>query len=214
MESTILKPLVIIILTGVFVNLTAVNYVIYKQLSSPKIPVPSAKQELPPKQQSACDENCVRQIVTQATSSISIASPDITSHPIKTIKATPVASSAPARELFVSIGSGKSTTSDWNDVIGTEVTLSPSQYGNSQGIYFQATLSIPSTEGIVYARLYNTTDGMVVAASDVSTTNSSPTLLTSQPIVLEGTKVYKVQMKSSLEKDAILTQSRIKVVLR
>ncbi len=140
-------------------------------------------------------------------------SPRTTFKPTKTTAPSTAPSAPSTRELFVSFGKGQSSGIDWSDITGAETSINASQFGSIKSIYFEVTLSIPSTQGIAYARLYNASDAKPVEGSDVSTTNSGATFLISQPIALEGTKLYKVQTKSTENKDVIISQSRIRVVL-
>ena len=209
-RNTLFKTFIVIVVIAFFINLVAVNFVLYKQLTqAAHSPVVVATTPSPTPIANVCDRTCVLAIVKEATASIKIPTPAPTIRILKTVAPTSIAT---PRELFLSIGSGMTAAGDWNDVSGLEVTVNSALYGSIKNAYFEATLSIPSTEGIAYARLYNVTDGVFLANSDVSTTNSSPTFLISQPIALEGTKVYKVQMKSTQIKNAVLSQSRIRIV--
>ncbi len=217
-KSSLFKPLVTIIMVAFFINLAAVNYVLYKNVSQEKqktsitataIPSASIVASMVP----SCDEKCVRKIVSEATASIALPSPRTTFKPTKTTAPSTAPSAPSTRELFVSFGKGQSSGIDWSDITGAETSINASQFGSIKSIYFEVTLSIPSTQGIAYARLYNASDAKPVEGSDVSTTNSGATFLISQPIALEGTKLYKVQTKSTENKDVIISQSRIRVVL-
>ncbi len=211
-ERSYFKPLIWIVLIGIAINLAAVNYVLYRQSTA------SARQPASPtsspivQQQPNCDEQCVRKIVSEATASIKLASPVTSTVPVATPKVTP-ALAARLKDVFVSIGSGSTAGGDWTFIETPAIPVSRSSYPTLSAAYFEATLSIPSTNGIAYARLFNVTDNVPLAYSDVSTTNSSPHLVTSLPITLEGTKTYRVQLKSSQSKDVILTQSRVKIVI-
>lgn len=73
--------------------------------------------------------------------------------------------------------------------------------------YFEALLR--SVEGTSYARLYNITDGVVVANSEVSTNSAIYVRQRSISITLTGTKEYKVQIKGAF---VYLNSARLIVV--
>ncbi len=217
-KSSLFKPFVSILMIAFFINLAAVNYVLYKNalVDKQKVSVvvsASPMATISANTLSSCDEKCVRKIVSEATASITLSLPPSTLKPIKTLVPSMSAMAQPTRELFVSFGKGQSSGIDWSDITGAEASINTAQFGSIKSIYFEVTLSIPSTEGIAYARLYNASDAKPVEGSDVSTTNSGATFLISQPIALAGTRVYKVQTKSTANRDVILSQSRIRVVL-
>lgn len=199
----------------VIINLLYLDYYLYSQTKSTVSSVASPMATAQPIEQSAsCDEDCVRAIVKEATGSIALATAAPTPRAATQSLPKQIATAAPvtSREFFVSIGSGQTAAGDWSDVTNLQTNFSVGQYSNIKSIYFEAKISVPSSTGIGYARLFNVSDNIVVANSDINSANSSPQLITSLPLQLEGSKLYKVQMKSSQQKDVVIADARIKIV--
>jgi hypothetical protein len=219
-KPSLFKPFITTLSLLFFINLCIINYLLFKQVNTPQ--QPSTQTPSPTPIQSPhptttlipCDESCVKNIVKEATAAITL-TPLKTPPPQKQIPTRTVQITTPPqpREIYISLGSGQNAAGDWSDIPNTEKTISPSQYGNIKSIVFEATLSVPKSQGIAYVRLYNATDSQPISGSDLTATTATPTLLTSQHLTLEGTKLYKVQLKQSLQNDAVLTQSRIKITL-
>jgi len=117
------------------------------------------------------------------------------------------------KEIFIPLGTGQSTATDWTNVDGTQVSLDSTKYSGIKQVVFEAAISVPTANEIVYIRLFNISDGHPVWYSDVVMSGASQ-FLTSQPITLDiGIKTYQVQMKTQLQYPANLTQSRIHITL-
>ena len=118
-----------------------------------------------------------------------------------------------AKEVFIPIGQGQVTATDWTTVPGAAVTIDSTKYTHIQHIVFEASIQSPNNQ-LISVRLYDATDGHPVWYSDMST-SSTTQLITSQPIQLDsGTKLYEVQMKSQLQYPAILEQARLHITLQ
>lgn len=114
------------------------------------------------------------------------------------------------KEYFISLGTGSSEATEWSDITGAEVVINGNAYANIKQVTFQASLHTPTGNQIAYARLYNVTDNHPVWNSDVMIEGGTPLLLTSSPIILdEGTKTYRVQMKTQIGSTTNLSLSRI-----
>lgn len=117
-----------------------------------------------------------------------------------------------AKEYYVPLGSGTNTTSDWADVAGASATIDTTSYGRIRQATFEATISTVGSQKM-WVRLYNATDKHPVWFSEVSTVESGPVLLTSDPITLDtGNKLYQVQVKTQLKAPTTLVQSRVRIV--
>lgn len=116
------------------------------------------------------------------------------------------------KEYFISFGSGSNNTEDWADVTSLQVYIDSTQYGKIKSVTFEASVRIPTGNEVAYARLYNVTDKHPVWFSEVSLEGGAPKLLISQPVTLDpGSKLYQVQMKTSLKYTAILDQARLHI---
>ncbi|OIP57313.1 MAG: hypothetical protein COX79_01025 [Candidatus Levybacteria bacterium CG_4_10_14_0_2_um_filter_36_16] len=118
------------------------------------------------------------------------------------------------KDYFIPLGSGTNQSSDWVDVPGAQVAIDLGQYQNVKEVHFEASVTMPTSNGSVYVRLFNVTDKHPVWNSDVSGVGNSIYTLTSPAIIYDkSAKVYQVQMKTQMQVAANLTQSRIHVTL-
>ncbi len=155
----------------------------------------------------SCPVTCLSKIY-EATSSSKPSQETKTSTPVT----IPVSS---AKEFFVSFGSGSNSSDDWQDVVGLKASIDSNNYSNIKSVVFEASVHIPTGNETAYIRLFNVTDKHPVWFSDVSMEGGSPQFLTSQNIILDsGSKIYQVQMKTSLKFPAILDQSRLHIITR
>lgn len=147
----------------------------------------------------------VEEIIKEATSSFKLL---IGEGQKKT--APPVSSGV--KEFFIHLGSGSNNTDDWADITGVEAYIDSTKYGRIKSVVFEAGIQIPTGNEVAYARLFNVTDKHPVWFSEVSLEGGTPKLLTSQPITLDPeSKLYRVQMKTSLKFQANLTTARVKI---
>lgn len=117
-----------------------------------------------------------------------------------------------AKEIFIPVGQGQVTATDWTNIPGAVVYIDSTKYTNVKQVVFEASLQSPNNQ-IISVRLYNMTDNHPVWYSEMST-NGTSQFLTSQPIQLDnGNKLYQVQMKSQLQYAAIVDQARIHITL-
>jgi len=115
------------------------------------------------------------------------------------------------KELYVPLGTGANTTTDWSDIKGAAAYIDTKLYGKMKKVTFEA--SIGGSSGTVYVRLYNATDKHPVWYSEMSMSGAGPELLTSSGITLDsGNKLYQVQMKSQLGATTNLFQARIHII--
>lgn len=112
--------------------------------------------------------------------------------------------------LYIPLGSGSSSSSDWTSINTTTVTINPSDYPGYTSMQLETSLNIFQT-GTAYARLYNKDDG--TSPSEVSTTSTSDTLVTSPKFTLPASKKnYLLQVKSQISGyNATASNARIKV---
>lgn len=159
----------------------------------------------------SCPTACLT-IVEQATASLSLAPPSIGgAEPVA--KTQPVYSS-PIKEFYIPLGSGKTTSSNWQDILGTDTTINTASYGKISQAFFEVSIYIPTGNGRVFARLYNVTDDHPAWFAESSTESKQPVLLSSAPIALaEGNKVYRVQLSSTLGAEAVMDFARVKIVV-
>ncbi len=93
--------------------------------------------------------------------------------------------------------------------------MAPSNYGAITGIYFEVSLRIPTGTGQAYARLKNVTDNVSLFESEVSTSGTTGALVSSGKLPLPyTTKLYRVQLKSTLGSQVVLDNARIKIFVK
>lgn len=150
-----------------------------------------------------CPNSCLS-IIQQATSSASQGS----SQEVLSQKA-----SGQSREFYIPLGSGSTTKSDWDDITGTETLINPANYGNIKEMYFIASLRNPTQNGQVEAQLYNVTDKHLVWDSHTKMVGPVSQTITSNRIYLDnGAKLYRVQLRSTLQFQAFLDNAKIRII--
>jgi len=160
-----------------------------------------------------CPQSCVSQI-NQALGSNKpvVLSPTATPVPSKNPTSQTVVSQA--KEYYVPFGSGSGSSVDWQDVPGLSASVDSNSYGSIKNVAFEASLHIPTGNETASVRLYNATDNHPVWNSEVDFNgNTNSLLLISPSISLDsGNKLYKVQIKTQLQFQAILDQSRLHII--
>jgi hypothetical protein len=116
--------------------------------------------------------------------------------------------------LYIPLGTGKTTSSEWDELPATEVTVNTANYPALAKAYFEVFMHLTTGNGTMQAKLYNSTDRHDVWFSDVSMSSDKVTRL-EVPITLDtGNKRYKVMVKSSLKYEAVLDNARIRIQLK
>lgn len=131
-----------------------------------------------------------------------------------TVPAAIIKSSSPtAKEYYIPLGSGTTLKSNWEDITATETLIDPSNYPGVKEIYFVASLRNPTQNGQIEAQLYNVTDKNPVWGSQVIMNGPASQTIQSEKIALPaGTKLYRVQLKSSLQFAAYLDNAKVRII--
>lgn len=210
------KNILFILLLLIFLNLLYLDTLFVKNsVSQPtKETSPIATNN---NSQDYCSASCIDQKISNAISAFKInnsLTPSITPTPTKAVVQSNPASVS--REFYVPFGSGSGSSSDWQDVGGLQAYVDSSNYPNIKSIVFEASLHVPTGNETASVRLYNATDGHPVWNSQIDFSgNTSSLLLTSQAVSLDsGNKLYKVQMKTQLQFQAVLDQSRLHITTK
>lgn len=160
-----------------------------------------------------CPQSCINQInQALASSKPVVLSPTAT--PVPVINQPSLQNSgSQAKEYYVPFGSGSGSSADWQDVAGLSASVDSNSYGSIKNITFEASLHVPTGNETASVRLYNSTDGHPVWNSELNFNgNTNSVLLVSPSVNLDsGNKVYKVQLKTQLQFQAILDQSRLHI---
>lgn len=213
-KNKFLSSRTIIIAFGllVLINLFFLDFFIFKnkktEIIEKTISIPVALN--------TCPISCMSEINNATKGAILSIKPTIILTPTPTIKIvsqSQVSAQSSIREFFVPLGTGSSSSDDWQDISGLRVTLDPANYENLKTVTFEATIRIPTGNEIAYVRLYNVNDKHPVWFSEVSLEGGIPQLLISKPVTLgSGSKTYQIQMKTSLKYPAFLDQSRLHII--
>lgn len=170
-------------------------------------------------QQTNCDENCKAQIAQELEAKLTKENPtsSLTPTPTSASKTMPQTYSTPVpgkTTTYIPFTSSLSTTStDWVDVSGDEAYVDlKNNYSASAYVTFEASMRA-NGGGEVFARLFDSTHGIAVSGSEISTSSTSSTLVSSGQLNLwSGNNLYKVQIKSLNSFNVTFDSGRIKLV--
>lgn len=119
------------------------------------------------------------------------------------------------KEYFVPFGQASVVTEDgnWKDTPQV-VEIDMGNYTGVASVVFEATLRIPSGNGQVGVRLYNASDGYMVAGSELYGEGMEGQFKRSGNLSLAGgKKTYRVQMKTSMNYVGWMDMGRLKITL-
>lgn len=106
---------------------------------------------------------------------------------------------------------GDSKSTDWTSITGQEFTINPADYAGYKNIQFEISLRI-FQNGTAYARMEDKGAGTSILSSEVSTTATDYTWLTSSSFTLpSGSKTYRLQLKSLTGYNAQVQNARLKI---
>lgn len=159
---------------------------------------------------SECDEGCkkiIEEEVKKAVAKISLPSPKAVETVILPQSQT---------EIISLDGTFTTTSTTWVDVPGTETTFDIGTYGKSPTSTWQASLKVAHGNGQAFARIYDSTHGIAVTGSEISTTNNADfkNVLSGNLGLWAGNNTYKVQIKSLNSFEVTYTGGKIKIVVR
>lgn len=215
-----IKGLLIFFLVFIFINLIYIDLLLIQGLnkqtivqkfesiaSSQTTPQPLATQN-----PDVCPQGCLTQITNAINSSKTAV---VTPSPIVTPAPSQNTNTAfsQIKEYYVPFGSGSGSYSDWTNVPGLQASVDSSAYGTIKSVVFEASLHIPTGNETASVRLYDVTQGHPVWNSEIDFNgNTNSVFLASPNINLDaGNNVYAVQMKTQLQYNAVLDQSRIHI---
>lgn len=180
------------------VNLLFLDIVVFSQ-QKPQPPAQVVVESVPAPTQAdtSCSSSCIAKIDEK----------------LKTVQPNSVVSVSPAREFYVTLGSGTTKSSDYEDILSAEAYIDTGNYASIKQASVELFLRNPTGNGRVYAKLYNVTDKHDVWFSEVFIEGGGPVTKKEMPITLDrGNKLYRVMMKSTMKYDGWLDNARIKIV--
>lgn len=212
------RSLVILFFVFLFLNIIYIDILLVQGSNKQTIvqkftniinPTPSAENKTTGSSD-ICPQSCLSEI-RQAT----VSNKPNAATPTLSPTALPLqnTNSSQTKEYYVPFGSGSGSSADWQDMPGLQASINSNAYGSIKSVVFEASLHIPTGNQTASVRLYNSTDSHPVWNSQVDFTGSAQSVLkTSQAISLDsGNKLYTVQMKTQLQFQAILDQSRLHI---
>ncbi|MBI2020002.1 hypothetical protein HYS94_01110 [Candidatus Daviesbacteria bacterium] len=130
----------------------------------------------------------------------------------KSSKSTTTTTTSSGVTTYIPLGSGGSWgNKDWYSLVEYEVSLDPANFPGYKNMELEVTFRLSEAAGTGYIRLFNITDNQATSG-EVTTTSTSYSLKTTSTFTIPaGTKVYRLQIKSSEGKDLFIQSARIKV---
>ncbi len=159
------------------------------------------------------DFRLISDMISEATASLTRQVDSLTGQS-SSVKPVPISKDTTSRvkEYYIPLGSGTTSGQDWTDLPGVEAYVAPTNYGKIKEMYFEAGIRIPSGNGRVYARLKNVTDNNGLFESEVYRDGNTTGMLSSGKLPIPTTtKLYRVQMKSTLGVEVNVDSARIKI---
>ena len=188
------------------VNLLFLDIVVFSQ-PRPQAPSQVMVESVPSPTQadSSCPSACTAKIDEELKKV-----PTSASSPTASSVVTGVSS---AREFYVSLGTGTTKNSDYEDILSAEAYIDTGNYSSIKQAVVELFLRNPTGNGRIYAKLYNVTDKHDVWFSEVFTEGGGPVVKKEVTVTLDrGNKLYRVMMKSTMKYDAWLDNARIKII--
>jgi len=105
------------------------------------------------------------------------------------------------------------TSSKEYEVIGgVETEIDTALYPSISEVVFETYMSIPTANGVAYAKLFNVTDKHDVWFSEQSMETNVTTRKSSKIKLDQGKKLYRLMMKSTMGYESKLTNARIRII--
>lgn len=154
---------------------------------------------LPASCPSSCEAIIEQKLVLLPTPSASIVPPRLSTVPS-------------TREFYIPLGSGKTTSREYEGLPGVEVAINTTNYPQMKSVLFEATMHLFPGNGAMLVKLYNVTDGHDVWFSEMSLEGGTK-VKKEAPVTLDpGNKLYRVMVKSTLGYEAIIDNARIRII--
>lgn len=190
--------------------------IMLSQVSISATPVPTSVSVQKDSTFSFCPQSCLS-IIKQATNSGNLSRgggihDSANAYSSQAASGQPITSRA-SRESYIPLGTGSTDKSSFTDLTGTETVIDPANYGTVKEAYFIASLKNPTRNGSVEAQLYNVTDKHPVWGSTVTMSGTESQTISSGKITIDtGSKLYRVQLKSTLNYTVSLDNSKIRII--
>lgn len=203
--NTILQTGLLVLTLFLVINVTIINLVVLR--SHNKTAAYSVQvSDPPPITPVVCDSLCQKNVADMMAESIPTSIPTKLEQPSIRVSSQ--------REHILPLGSGKTSSREWQEIPGAEIEINTENYPNILEVVFEAYLSIPNASGFAHAKLVNVTDKHDVWFSEVSMETDKVTGKEAKITLDSGKKRYRVSLKSSLGADIILHNARVKIITK
>ncbi len=134
---------------------------------------------------------------------------------IDTLKGTSTQTPTSSKKspVYIPLGSnGTTNDKNWYSIANYQANINPGDYPGYTNMQLEMVMNLNEAVGTAKARLYNNTDSSAVSSSEVSTSATTATLLTSSGFTLPaGSKTYILQIQSTEGYTVNLQSARIRV---
>jgi len=161
----------------------------------------------------ACGPECEKQIVSAVAAALASAP---TASPSSSTTNTVTNTVTKAGTFYIPLsGTGSVDSLDWMDIPTTETIIDWAEYGGTKTVSWDGYAKVFQGNGKVLLRLFDKTNGIEVANSNMSTGSQNSVHLVSGPLsVWEGKNTYVVQVKTLTGYEGFFESGRIKVVVK
>ncbi|KKU10356.1 MAG: hypothetical protein UX13_C0014G0014 [Candidatus Woesebacteria bacterium GW2011_GWB1_45_5] len=173
-----------------------------------KINIPASIREIVVSK-SECDDECkkiIREEVDKAIATLSATA--------KTQTITYKTTANPQTQFIPLDGSYSTISTSWVDVPGTDVSFDIAKdYDAGAKVSWETSLKVAHGNGQAYARLYDSTHGIAVSGSEITTTDNVDykSVSSGNLNLWSGRNTYKVQVKSLNSFEVFYTGGKIRV---
>lgn len=110
---------------------------------------------------------------------------------------------------------GAAAGSEWSVISGSEFWLDLTLYGTSVTVTWEGWLRVQDSNGVAYARLYDTTNNRAVDFSEVNIDSREKASFFSKNLTIwRGQNQYRVEVKSSTGYTVNISEARLKITSR
>lgn len=115
--------------------------------------------------------------------------------------------------IYIPLGGGVSTVNqNWSYPGVAEAYFNLVDYPNAKKITWEGFFRITNSNGEANARLYDATNQVVIANSEIKVSSATYSLKSSAPLtLLKGNNLYQVQLRSTSGNEAFMENCRFKV---
>ena len=162
-----------------------------------------------------CGTECKKEIASQVAKAISGIPGTVETQTIIKEVSTPATPAASSTD-FISLGSTATTTNTaWENVDDAAVFIDlANDYSANAYVTWEASLKVAHGNGQAFARLWDDTNKIAVAGSEISTVNNADfeQKISGNLPLWRGRNLYKVQIKSLNSFEVTYSGGRIKIV--